>query len=194
MRRWPFSISVAEQTFDAALPFRRIAIVGHSCTGKTTLSHSLAKRLDLPHLELDAAYWQAGWKPTPDAEFRAQVAAFVEQPSWVVDGNDSRAQDLVFSCADTVVWLDYPLPLVLARVLRRSVERAVTKQTLWNGNVETLSRSLFSKDGLPLWVLKTHRRRRDRYRAVIGNSALAARWVRLRSPRELQLWFKAVVP
>ena len=41
----------------------RIAVIGTSGAGKTTLARRLAGSLDVPHLELDAIYHQAGWEP-----------------------------------------------------------------------------------------------------------------------------------
>lgn len=44
--------------------------------------------------------------------------------------------DLVFERAETVVWLDLPVPVVMARLLRRTHLRSKHKIELWNGNVE----------------------------------------------------------
>lgn len=40
----------------------RIVVVGTSGAGKTTLARGIAARLALPHVELDAINWQAGWR------------------------------------------------------------------------------------------------------------------------------------
>ena len=49
--------------------------------------------------------------------------------------------------ADTLVWLDLPLPLVMGRLLRRTVKRAVTREELWGtGNRETLSNAFLSRN------------------------------------------------
>ncbi len=39
----------------------RIVVVGTSGAGKTTFARSMAVRLGLPHIELDAINWQPGW-------------------------------------------------------------------------------------------------------------------------------------
>ena len=59
--------------------------------------------------------------------FRARVAAAIARPTWVADGNYSKVRDLVWARADTVVWLDYPLPVVVARLVRRTLTR------MWRG-------------------------------------------------------------
>jgi putative hemolysin len=42
----------------------------------------------------------------------------------------------VFERAETVAWLDLPVPLVIRRLVRRSWVRKRDRVVLWNGNVE----------------------------------------------------------
>src|SRR5919205_2933822 len=105
----------------------KIAVVGTSGSGKTTVARELARRLGVPHVELDALYHGPGWSETPAEEFRRRVAAATDGGGWVVDGNyDSKLGDLVLARADTVVWLDLPLRISLARVTLRTVGRIRT--------------------------------------------------------------------
>jgi adenylate kinase family enzyme len=36
---------------------RRVAVIGGTGSGKTTVSRRLAQRLDVQHVELDALFW-----------------------------------------------------------------------------------------------------------------------------------------
>ena len=140
---------------------QRIVVVGSTGAGKTTLSATLGKRLGLRHIELDASHWDAGWTPAPDDVFRARTsAALAEADRWVVDGNYRAVRDLVWSQADTLIWLDYGLPLLLFRVLRRTLVRVFRRHELWNGNREDWRSQFFSRDSLFLWLITTHGRRR----------------------------------
>src|SRR5690606_16813326 len=65
---------------------RRIAVIGTSCSGKTTLARRLAVRLDCPHLELDAFHWGPDWTETPREQFREAVDIQTRQPAWVSCG------------------------------------------------------------------------------------------------------------
>jgi adenylate kinase family enzyme len=151
----------------------------------------LAARLNCPHIDLDELFWGPGWTPAPREVFRARVAALAG-PRWAVGGNYSAARDLVWARADTLVWLDYPLPMVLGRLLRRTVRRLVTREMLWAGNHETWRAQFFSRDSLCLWALHAHPRQRREYPLTLARPEYAhLAWVRLHSPREAQAWLEA---
>jgi adenylate kinase family enzyme len=118
----------------------RVSVVGCTGSGKTTMARSIAASLDLPHLELDSVYHQPGWTPLPGDEFLSKVSEFTAQDRWVVDGNYNSlgVLDLVWSRADTVVWLDPPKRVVMGQVTRRTLGRGARRQELWNGNRESL--------------------------------------------------------
>jgi adenylate kinase family enzyme len=164
-------------------------VVGTSGSGKTALARRLAARLGYSHVELDALHWQPNWTEAPPDKFRDRVRHAVEIDAWVVDGNYSIVRDIVWSRADTIVWLDYPLPVILWRLLRRTVRRMVTRQELWSGNREDLRTALFSRDSIFLWTLRTHWKNRRTYGAVSQDPAIAhLTVVRLRSPRACAAW------
>lgn len=164
-------------------------MVGTTGSGKTALARRLAERLGYRYVELDALHWNPNWTSTPVDEFRVHVARAVEGDAWVVDGNYSKVADIVWTRADTIVWLDYPLPVILWRLLRRTVRRVLTRQELWAGNRENLRRTIFSRDSIFLWALQTYRKMRRRYSEIPGDPARAhLTLVRLRSPRACAAW------
>ena len=75
----------------------RITVVGTTATGKTTLATQLAQCLGLPRVELDALYWGPNWTAASVEDFRARVAQVVSKNEWVLDGNYSRARDLIWA-------------------------------------------------------------------------------------------------
>lgn len=170
-------------------PGQRIAIVGTTGSGKTTLAQAVAHRLQIPHIELDALYWEPHWTPAPDDEFRSRVATAISPDRWVTDGNYSKVRELVWKRADTIVFLDYPFWLVLRRLLGRTVRRSLQKEPLWSGNRESLRQSFFSSDSILLWLFRTYARNRRKYPALLQQPEyqhLAV--VHLRSPQDTELW------
>lgn len=172
-----------------SLPPQRFAVVGTSGSGKTTLARGIAAALGIPHVELDALHWEPGWTPASLDVFRARTAEALAGESWSVDGNYSKVRDLVWGRADTVVWLDYPLPVVLARVIWRTARRSLTREELWGGNHESLRSALFSRDSIVLWALQTYRKRQREYPVLLARPEHAhLDVVRLRSPRAARAW------
>jgi hypothetical protein len=171
-----------------APPMRRINVVGSSNAGKTTMARALAMRLGIEHVELDALYWGPGWRPVPIDEFRARVADALAGPEWVADGGYQIARDITWSRADTIVWLDFPLHVILRRWAGRTIRRIRSQDEFWpgTGNRESLRNALLP-GGLVWWILRHHRGKRQRTAA-----RLAARpdleVIRLRSPAEAERW------
>ena len=167
--------------------FKRVAVIGTSCSGKTTFARHLAHRLNRNHIELDALNWLPEWTQRPDDEFRALVQTAVKSDEWIVDGNYSRVRDVVWPRATAVIWLDYSFPVVMYRALSRTFQRAVHKQILYSGNRESLRKAFLSNDSILLWVLKTYRRRRREYsKLLLGSKNLNHNVVVLRSPEKAE--------
>ncbi len=145
------------------MQLQRVVVIGTSCSGKTTFAKSLAQKLNVLHIELDAIHWKENWTPAPTEEFRASARVATAPETWVLDGNYSAVRDIVWARATTLIWLDYPFPVVAGRALGRTLRRAVSQEPLWAGNTETLRRALLSKDSILWWVLKTYRKRRRDY-------------------------------
>lgn len=167
---------------------QRIAVVGTTGSGKTTLAHHLAQRLEIPHVELDALHWGSDWSPVPTAVFRRRTARALSGSQWVVDGNYGKVRDIVWGRADIVVWLDYALPVVMGRLMWRTLRRVVTREELWSGNREGV-RGTLSGDSILLWALRTYWRRRREYPALFASPEHAhLTVVHLRSPRATDDW------
>lgn len=97
----------------------------------------MAKLLQARHVEIDALWHGPNWENCGPEELRARVAAATEGDCWICDGTyHSILGDLVLERAETVVWLDLPVPLVLSRLVRRSLVRKRDDVVLWHGNRE----------------------------------------------------------
>jgi len=173
---------------------QRIVVAGTTGSGKTTLARRLAAAIDARHVELDALYHEANWTPADIDVFRARVAAAIDTPRWVVDGAyASHVWDVAWAAADTIAWLDYPFPVVMARLLRRSLVRGIKREELWNGNRESLRTHFASRDSLFLWARKTHWKHRRQYPEHFARPQLAhVRIVRLRGPRDAERFSREV--
>ena len=172
---------------------RRIAVVGTTGSGKTTMARRIAQRLALKHVELDALHWGPDWTPAPIELFRERTAQALDGDAWVVDGNYGKVRDIVWSRADTVVWLDYPLLVILGRLVWRTLRRIITREELWQGNRERFVAQFASRDSLFLWALRTYPRRRREYPALLQRPEhVRLTVVHLRSPGDARDWLASL--
>jgi adenylate kinase family enzyme len=172
----------------------RIAIVGATGSGKTTLAKKAAHQLGIPFVETDSVYWGPNWTPIPIDEFRHWMDLATRAERWVIDGNYSKVRDLVWRRADTLVWLDYPFLLVFWRLLRRSIPRIFSRQELWNGNYETFRGMFFSRDSLFVWLFQSYPRQKKTYPRFVTEPMYShLTFVRLRSPRKADDWLNELL-
>ena len=145
-------------------------------------------------MELDALWWEPGWTNPPIEVFRKRVDEATEGDSWVVAGNYSAVRDLLWPRADTIIWLDFPLPLILKRVVERSWRRHRANELLWGTNRERFwdHFTTWSDESLIAFAIKNHRSRRKRFEAeMAGSNWPDVRFRRLRSPKTVERFRRA---
>lgn len=172
---------------------RRIAVIGATGSGKTTLARRASEIIGGRHIELDALYHELGWVPADPEVFRDRVrVAIAGESRWVTDGGyRTLVWDITWPIADEIVWLDYPFPLTFWRVLRRTFRRRLRNEELWNGNRESLRSMFFSRDSLLLYAVQNRGKYRESYPAAFRAPHVAhVRVVRLRTTREAEAWLE----
>lgn len=121
----------------------RVLFAGLGGSGKSTLAREVAERLNLPLTVLDDLYYGPGLSLRED--FVDAIDAVTGGSRWVIDSQGAPLsspappihRELMWDRADTVIWLDYPKRVVLARGFNRHLQRVLTRQRLWHGYVET---------------------------------------------------------
>ncbi|MDE5669938.1 MAG: DNA topology modulation protein FlaR, partial [Eubacterium sp.] len=86
----------------------KIAIMGFSGSGKSTLAKQLSDIYNTPLLYLDCVNFEENWVERDRAECKKMVYAFMQNDSWVIDGNYSEMyQAERLEQADKIIILCY---------------------------------------------------------------------------------------
>ncbi|KAG0702834.1 hypothetical protein DFH29DRAFT_919976 [Suillus ampliporus] len=152
----------------------RVRIVGNSGTGKSTLSAYIATKINVPHISLDALFWEPGWTMASNDEFKERVTATMTEYSkgWVIDGNYNVLGTLISDHATDVIWLDPPLWFYLPRILWRTLLRLL-KMTppCAEGCNETLG-NVLSADGIIWWCISNHGHCKRKFGEMLARSSI----------------------
>ena len=160
---------------------QRILIIGSPGAGKSTLSHTLAKRTRLPLHHLDRMFWLPGWIERDRDEGRAELAGVLAQERWIIDGNYGSTLPLRVARADTVVWLDYPTHVCLGRALRRWRKyRGKSRPDMTEGCPERLDGEFF------VYILNFRRAWRRRNASALAG--FGGTVMRFGSPAQTAAW------
>lgn len=171
----------------------RIHIIGTSGSGKTTLARQLAGRLHCRHIELDVLYWTSHWTHISHAEFIRRIEQPLTEQAWLIDGEYCQFNPAIWPKTDLLVWLDYPLPIVLWRLVQRGIGCALTKRSLWDsGNRESLTH-FFGQHSIMWKALRSHEQRRKAYSHAMTHPRFAhMNFLRFRTPQATINWLHAV--
>lgn len=165
----------------------RVLFYGVTGSGKSAAARAYAQATGLPEFSADDDIgWLPGWQQRTVEEQRDLAAVIAAQDRWVLDSAYGVWRDVVLPRAELVVGLDYPRWLSLARLVRRTLRRAVTREPVCNGNQETLAR-LFVQDSIIRWHFRSFTRKRHVMRGLQSEPGLPPVLL-FRHPRQLDAW------
>lgn len=98
----------------------KISILGVTASGKTTLANKISKILNIPVTHLDKIFWKEKGGIKQDA-FVAELEDVMKAEKWIIEGSMPRSKtlDMRLDNADTIIFYDAPLWLVLWRQTKR---------------------------------------------------------------------------
>jgi adenylate kinase family enzyme len=165
----------------------RVLFYGVTGSGKSTAARAFAQATGLPEFSADDDIgWLPGWQQRTVEEQRDIAAGIAAQDRWVLDSAYGVWRDVVLPRAEVVIGLDYPRWLSLARLVRRSLRRTLTRELVCNGNSETLPR-LFDDESIIRWHFRSFARKRQVMRGLQAEPGMPP-VILFRHPRELDAW------
>jgi adenylate kinase family enzyme len=160
---------------------QRVLVIGPCGAGKSTLAAELGQRLDLPVFHMDKLNWRPGWVESSKDEIRERLAEIVATDSWLIDGNYGGTLPPRLDRADTVIYLDYPIRLCVARLLGRIWKyRGRTRPDMTEGCPERFDFEFL------IYLLRWNSGPRPRTEQHLKGHE--AKVIRLHNPEELQRW------
>ena len=142
----------------------RIAIFGRA--GKSSLGRAIAFQRNVPHIDIDDIHHMPGWVERSTEWIRQIIEERMDAApaGWVYNGNHSPVRDVIMARANTVIIIDLPWPIMLARYFKRSLKRCWTHEEICGGNYETWRLAFASKDSHLWYMFQT--RGRDYLKAL----------------------------
>jgi hypothetical protein len=165
-----------------------VVVIGCAGSGKSTLARQLAERTRLPLVEKD------GLGEEGSAGYLWAIAEMAARPRWILDGAPYYADDLVYSAADTVVFLDYRKALVLWRVLRRTASVELFHRPAGAHRPQGLA-ALRDSEHPIRWAWTSHADRHREGLALMARPGLAhIQILRFTRPATARRWLRHLAP
>ncbi|MCT4613127.1 MAG: DNA topology modulation protein [Clostridia bacterium] len=145
----------------------KIAILGYSGSGKSTLCKHLSTYYKVPHLYLDTVKFLPNWIVRSDEERIKILDEFLENDSWVIDGNYSRfRQKERLDEADKIIFLNFNRLSCLFRAYKRMFTyKNKVRDSISDGCEEKIDFKFF------WWLLHSGRKKkkRDQFKKIINS-------------------------
>ena len=171
---------------------KRVMIVGGPGSGKSTLARALGARLGLPVYHMDHIHHLPGWEPRPMAEKHVMAHAVEAREAWVFEGGMSSTYGSRAARADTLIWLDLPMPQRLWRAMARLWRYyGQTRPDMAEGCVES-----FGPHTLEFihWIVTTRKSQRKKIVDLIEAEGDRLEVVHLSRQWEVDRWLTEIDP
>lgn len=164
---------------------QRVLVIGPCGAGKSTLASQLGERLAMPVFHMDKLNWKPGWVEGGKEEIRRKLVDIVTTDRWLIDGTYGGTLAERLERADTVVYLDFPITLCVARLLQRIwTYRGRTRPDMTEGCPERFDFEFF------VYLLRWNSGPRPRTEAKLKGHE--DKVIRLKSPAALQRWMATI--
>ena len=167
----------------------KIAILGYSGSGKSTLARHLAGYYKIPVLFLDTVNFSPNWVERDRDEGRLIVWNFIQNDSWVIDGNyEDFFQRERLEQADKIIFMNFPRRVCIYRAFKRYLKyKNTTREDMAKGCIEKMDLEFI------WWILHEGRtkKRRNHYKQIERD--FKDKIVILKNPKEVDLYLQKIV-
>jgi len=173
-------------------PYKRTIIFGSTGVGKTTMVKRIAEEFDLPVIDIDSLRREAGRSNSPEEIFVRLTTESIKGDTWIIDGSYASVQDIVWSRAEAIVWLDFSFWVFLSRLIKRSLYRIFVRKKS-EKPIKGRTQPAGERAGNYLRAIFTGKKRRQMYFATLyGPKNVHLHIIRLASPEEVERWLELI--
>ncbi len=167
----------------------KIAVLGSSGTGKTTLGRLLGEKLGITTLHLDTVYWKKDWNHIDKETFDRYMKRFLKKhTSWVIDGNYSNNKHFYYrlETADIIVFLDFGVQASLKGIHKRANDyKHMVRPDMAEGCVEGI-------DQVFLQYVAFYEPRANLLKAIINQYKNKKQVLIFKNREELYSWYNSL--
>ena len=166
----------------------KIAILGYSGSGKSTLAKTLSNHYKIPVLYLDTVQFLPNWIERDKDEGRQLVFEFMQNDSWVIDGNYSKFyQRERLEQADKIIFMNFSRRICLPRAIKRYFSyRNKTRESMAHGCNEKIDLEFL------WWILHEGRTKaiRNHYKEI--EKEFKNKIIVLKTPKQVDYFLKTL--
>ncbi|ORY90680.1 hypothetical protein BCR35DRAFT_299235 [Leucosporidium creatinivorum] len=141
---------------------------------------------------MDSMLWLDDWVKVEQPVLAEKVAEAAQADDWCSDGVYFSIKDSFYPRATDVIWLDYPLSLVLYRLVKRTWWRWWNQETLFGTNCrERWQETLFSRNSILWFCISRHDKLRRELPAAVEVDSLPLRR-RFAWPSQTEKWVRLI--
>lgn len=141
--------------------YNRILILGGPGSGKTTLAKLLAKKYDLPVVNLDGINYLENWIPRSKKERDNIIISKANKDKWIIEGIYKSTLEIRARRADLIIILDYKTRSLIYGVLKRYFSSMGKEKEEIKGCKEKISKEFVK------YIISFNRKTRKKYIEIL---------------------------
>lgn len=161
---------------------KKIAIIGGSGTGKTTLADKLGILLNLPVIHIDGIHHLENWKIRDKDERDNIILEKIKSDKWITDGTYTSTLNERLKKAELVIYLDYSSFSQVRGVLHRYLKNHGKEKPEIPGCKEKMSFEFL------IWVWNWRKNKREKVLKAI-NEINQDKVLIFKNRRQLNKWY-----
>jgi adenylate kinase family enzyme len=169
-------------------PYKRAIVFGSTGMGKTTLVKQIADDFSLPVIDIDSLRREAGKSASVEETFSRLVSESIKGDTWIIDGSYTSVQDIVWTRAEAIIWMDFSFWVFLSRLAKRSLYRIFVRKKS-EKPIKGRYQPAGERTSNYLRAILTGKQRQRHYFATLYSSEYThLHIIRLSSPEEATNW------